>query len=122
MATSTIQATNGIIDIKNQITLTGGTNCGSVTLMEAYRSGNIVFLKFIVTPSTNVSSGGNVDVTLSGITPVCESDNRIGYGVIGTVLWGCWLTTATNIRSRKMASDTWNTSLSPIISGWLLVK
>jgi len=122
MATSTLPAVNGIVDIKSQITLTKGTNCGSVTLSEAYRMGNIVFLKFGVTPSTSVSSGNNVDITLSGITPVCTTDNRIGYGVMGVGWFGCWLTSATNIRCRRMASDAWTTSMSPIITGWLLVK
>ena len=121
MAESVIPAINGIVDIKNQVTLSKSTNCGSVTLNEAYRCGNIVYLEFEVRPSATVASGGNVDVTLSGITPAAATDNRIGYGVIGIDLWGCWLTSPTNIRVRRMVSDTWTTSLSPIVSGLFMV-
>ena len=121
LANIPIQSATEIVDIKDQVTLTAGTNCGQVTLQEAYRSGNIAYLKFLVAPSTSIAVGGNLDITLSGITPVSTADNRIGYGLIGTNWWTCWLTSATNIRVRSMASTAWTTA-DPIISVMFLIE
>lgn len=107
-------------DVTNQISLTKGTNCGAVTLQTAYKCGHLLFLKFTVTPSASVSSGGSVDIGISGCTPIMGADFRLMYGVIGTVMFTSWMANNTTIRCRRMASDAWATNLSPIISGIIL--
>ena len=107
-------------NVASTITLTNGTNCGAVTLQAAYKYGNVLFIKFSVTPSANISAGGSVDVGISGCTPIMGGDFRLLYGVIGTVMFTSWMANNTTIRCRRMASDAWTTSLSPIISGIIL--
>ena len=93
------------------ITLTPGTNCSSVTLQNAYRTGNILFIKFAVSPSSGLSSNDSVDVTVSGMpTTKIVGDYRIGIGVIGTTLYSSWIVNATTIRCRRMTADAWTTS------------
>lgn len=93
------------------LTLTPGTNCSSVTLQNAYRIGKVLFIKFSVSPTSGLSSGANVDVTVANLpTPKIAVDYRIGVGVFGTVLYSCWFANATTIRCRRMAADAWTTS------------
>lgn len=93
------------------ITLSPGANCSGVTLQNAYRTGNVLFIKFAVSPSSGLSSGDNVDVTVSGMpTPKIVADYRIGVGVIGTVLYSSWIVNATTIRCRRMTADAWTTN------------
>lgn len=93
------------------LTLTPGTNCSSVTLQNAYRIGKVLFIKFSVSPTSGLSSGANVDVTVANLpAPKIAVDYRIGVGVFGTVLYSCWFANATTIRCRRMAADAWTTS------------
>ena len=91
--------------------MTPGTNCSSVTLQNAYKIGKLLFIKFAVTPESGLASGANVDITVSGLPALkLSNDYRIGIGVIGTALYSCWFTSATNIRCRRMAADAWTAS------------
>ena len=93
------------------LTLTPGTNCSSVTLQNAYRIGKVLFIKFSVSPTSGLSSGANVDITVANMpTAKITYDYRIGVGVIGTVLYSCWFADATTIRCRRMAADAWTNS------------
>lgn len=93
------------------LTLTPGTNCSSVTLQNAYRIGKMLFIKFSVSPTSGLSSGANVDVTVANLpTPKIINDYRIGFGILGTVPYSCWFANATTIRCRRMTADAWTTS------------
>lgn len=93
------------------ITLTPGTNCSSVTLQNAYKIGKLLFIKFAVSPNSGLSSGANVDITVTNMpTAKITNDYRIGVGAIGTVLYSCWFSNATTIRCRRMTADAWTTS------------
>lgn len=111
MATSIIQAINGIVDVSSQISLTVGTGTsGTVTLLEAKKVGNILYLLFVVVPSSTLSAGANFDVKLSGATPAIGDDSMVGLGIRGRTGWMCWIKAGSNkeiLRIRKVSDDTW---------------
>lgn len=106
-------------DVTSQITLTEGANCTSVALNTARRMGNLLMLKFTVNAS-GIATGGNVDITYSGLPLLSISDYRVGFGVTTTSFYLSWLTSATNIRCRMMTSGGWPTG-DVIFTGLLLL-
>lgn len=113
---------NGIVhippvNVKDSITLTRGQNCAAVTLNNAYRIGNVLFIKFQVTPVSGLNPADNVDIAFSGFTPAITSDYRLSAGIIGVGLYMSWITSATTIRCRYMSSNAWSNSNTPIFTG-----
>lgn len=103
--------------------LSAGTNCGSAVLDYAQLAGNILSIIFEVRPSTNLSSGSYLDITFSGYTPITATgEHIIGYGMSGTGMYACWLTSETNIRCKFMSSGTWSSSLFVRFSAMFFVN
>ena len=114
--------TNGVVhvppvNVKSSITLTKSDNCSAVTLVNAYRVGNVLFIKFQVTPVSDLSSVDNVDIEYSGFTPAITSDYRLNPGIIGVGLYMAWITSSDTIRCRYMSANAWATNNSPIFTG-----
>lgn len=114
-----ISVLNTNTDVKSSITLTKSTNCGSVTLNEAYRIGKMLYFKMTVTPSTTIAAGGNLDVTFSGFTPKITADWRFGYAVAGQAIFLGWISSSTLLRMRQQGSGTWGSSTSVVFSGMI---
>ena len=103
------------VNVKNSITLTKSTKCSAVTLNNAYRIGNILFIKFQVTPVSGLSSGDNVDIAYSGFTPLISGDYRLNNAIIGMSQYAAWIT-GSIIRCRDMYG-AWNAQDTPIFTG-----
>lgn len=105
-----------IQDVKDRITFTPGTNCGSVTVNNAILVANILYVQFTVTASTNIASGGNMEIGYSGFTPAVPHDYMIGKSVRGLVQWDAWIYSTVNniIRCRRMDSSQWTTTMDPL--------
>ena len=103
--------------------LSAGTNCGSVVLDYAQLAGNILSIIFQVRPSTNLAAGSYLNITFSGYTPITATgEHIIGYGMSGTGMYACWLTSQTNIRCKFMSSGTWSSSLFVRFSAMFFVN
>ena len=112
------------VDVKDDIDFTPGDNCDSSISAHptaAYISNNVLYIKFSVRPSSDLSSNANVDIRYTGFTPKFGGDWRIGFGIIGIGFYCTWTATDNDgypvIRCRYISSNGWNASSSPIFTG-----
>lgn len=104
------------------LTATAGTNCGYVTVNQAYVSAGVLYVKFTVRPVAGLTSANdNVDFTISNITPAIKPDWRIGFGVIGHTYYGAWIADASGtIRCRRMDGSIWSSDSTSVIFGGVI--
>lgn len=99
------------------LTATKGSNCSYVTINQAYVSAGVLYVKFTVRPVAGLTSAtANVDFTISGFSPAIKPDWRIGFGVIGTTLYGAWIADQSGtIRCRRMDGNAWSSDTTSVI-------